>query len=306
MDLQDSSALHVDGGGAWKGANLLQIANDLVAPFGMETQLGDAALGSAYPLGPQTLAELSARVAKPFRRFAIEPGERVAATLKRLADERGLMFVPTPAGGLAITLSGSVKLLRPLRRGVNLPAGWVRRGDWRDRYSDYIVVGHAAGDSFYNGAKAQAGRGEATDDQVERYRPIVIVHDGSSSGDAFEARARWERNRRAGTALEFSGPVETWVHDDAVWQPNRIVPLVHPAIGANDDLLISDVELTYDLERGDQGKLTLVHRGAYDPLQKPAKKKKRTNLRLASAVGAGLNANVTMLILSSSWIKEDS
>lgn len=308
MDLQDCSALHVDGGGAWKGAGLLQIANDLVSPFGQTIRLGDAGLTNARGLGDHqaALVDLSKRVVKPFRRFAIEPGESVAATLKRLADERGVLFTPAPDGQLAVTLAGYTKVLRPLKRGVNLPAGWARRGDWRDRFSDYIVVGHAAGDAFYNGAKAQAGRGEATDEQVERYRPLVIVHDGSSSGDAFEARARWERNKRAGDALEFSGPVESWLHDGVLWQPNRLVDLRHEGIGANDELLVSTVELTFDKDTGDRGKLTLIHRGARDPFLKPAKKKKRTNVKaLVHGVKAGADILATLWAARGTWDKEN-
>lgn len=258
--------------GSWEDAPFSTIAADICAPFLIDAVAGDGSTDAGK------LAEIKKRAAIPFRRAAIHPGDTAGQFLLRLAQERGLTLTAGPNGELVYTIAGARKIRGTLLEGHNIGDGGKRVGDFRDRFSSYRVFGQSAGDKAWHGDNARGGDSTVEDEQVDRYRPMIVVSDGTASGGDFEDRATWERNRRAARSRTATVPLLSWLDPAGdVWQPNRLIDVKWPSMSIEGELLIEAVDLAFDLESGDTGSVRVIHPGAYDPLQSP---KTRRNRRL--------------------------
>lgn len=256
--------------GEWEQSTFPEMAKEICAPFGIEPVAGDGAVG------PVELAEINKRAKIPFRRACIEPGETAFEFLDKLARERGLTLTCTPDGDLAYTVSGARKILGVLEQGRNIGKGGTRREDVRDRFHHYRVYGQSAGDDAWHGEDARGGEGTAEDEAVKRYRPMVIISDGTASDGDFADRATWERNRRAARSRTASIPVLSWLDPEKnLWRPNRLIEVKWPKKRIEGEVLIEGVRLAYDIEDGDVGEVQIVAPGAYDPLQAPKTRRNR-------------------------------
>jgi prophage tail gpP-like protein len=229
-DLVDCSAIHKSG--QWKGRTLAQIARDLCRPFGIKV-----------------IEEVS--VSESFSSFNIQEGETVFECLDRAARMRGVLLMADGLGNLVITRSGREKSGAALEEGVNILRA---RGSFshRERFSNYIVKGHGREDDDNFGETVTGASGEARDDAITRYRPLIVLAE-EGEHTSFRRRAEWERNVRRGRGSRATVTVRGWRRaDGSLWTPNTRVNLKSPLIHADFEVLI--VSCTYTLD--DSGTLT--------------------------------------------------
>lgn len=239
-DLVDCSAMRK--GGQWTGQTMERIAVDLCAPFGIGVR-----------------AEVS--TGKAFATFALQEGESAFEALERMARIRGLLLVSDGAGGLVITRAGTSRVPTALVLGENILSARGSKSQ-RDRYSDYMLKGQAAGTDTWNGKAASQVKATAKDPAVRRYRPMLIVSESQGDSVSLADRAIWEATVRAARATTVAVRVQGWAHAAGLWQPNRIVRVRDSWMRLDDDLLIKDVVLTLD-EMGFTSELSLTRKDAY-------------------------------------------
>lgn len=246
-DLLDCSALWKTG--QWKGRTILQIAQDLCSPFGVPVA-ADVDVGKALPS------------------FALVQGETVFDALERLARIRALLLVSDGKGGLLITRAGVARVGTALVMGENILAA---RGSLtlRDRYSQYVAKGQAAGTDFFNGRPAAQITATAADAAVTRYRPLLVLGENQDVAVGLQQRVQWEANVRAARSVEVDITVQGWAHADGLWRPNTLVAVRDQWLGLDHELLVVAVAMELN-ERGTLATLSLTRPDAFTLLPVPA------------------------------------
>jgi prophage tail gpP-like protein len=115
--------------------------------------------------------------------------------------------------------------------------------------------------------------GRATDPQITRYRPLVIVAEAQSDDGMAQTRADWEMRRRKGEGTKATVTVNGFRQQDGtLWQPNMMVQTDLPWLAVDRELLISEVTYSYD-DGGEKTTLALTLPDAFlpDPKQRKAK-----------------------------------
>lgn len=241
-DLVDASAVHAPG--SWKGASLMDICSALCVPFGIAVTL-------------------EGNQGQPFTAFQIQPGESVAEAMQRLLKQRELVAMPDGQGGIRLAKLARETLSTVLREGVNVLSASVTY-DASERFSEYLVTGQKQGTDKEFG-KACSVRAKVTDDQMERYRPLVLR--ASQQGDAayMRQRARWEMTTRRAEGTSVQVTVQGWRDDSGrLWEPGVLVPVSLPTLGLSQNLLIGEVTWTRD-SGGTTTQLTLKDSAAWQP-----------------------------------------
>lgn len=248
-DIVDASAVHAPG--SWKGASLMDICSALCAPFGVPVTLeGDQG--------------------QPVTAFQIQPGESVAEAVQRLLKQRELVAVPDGKGGLRLAGLAQETLSAVLQEGVNVLSASVTC-DASERFSEYVVTGQKQG-TDQNFGKACSGRATVTDEQITRYRPLVIR--ASQQGDAayMRRRARWEMTTRRAEGTSVQVTVQGWRDSTGrLWEPGVLVPVSLPTLGISQSLLIGEVTWTRD-SGGTTTQLMLKDPAAWQPEPEEAQK----------------------------------
>jgi len=240
-DLVDCSAFHQPD--QWSNLNLLQIANILCAPFGVKVR-------AEVDVGP------------PFDSIKIQQGETVFAALDRLARFRKVLFSPDTGGGVVITRAGRSRATIALAQGANiLSASGVL--DTSQRFSNYIIKGQSVQSATLDGVSESHQETRATDSQVPRYRPLVVM---AEAGASTSERATWEANIRLGRSATAKITVAGWRQTPGgpIWTPNLLVAIKSSWLRMDGDMLIRQVTF----RRGPEGTLTdldIVSPQAFSP-----------------------------------------
>ena len=249
-DLIDCSALHSPG--QWRGQSVETIARLLADPFGVKVR-ADAPVG------------------KPLESFSLQEGETVFEAIDRAARYRGLLVMSDGTGGVLLTRAGLLRAEDDLVLGQNLLQGRATV-DLRDRFDRYVVKGQAPGTDLRNGAVASQAKAQATDPQVGRYRPLLVVADAPDTAAALADRAKWEATVRRAKSTTLVGVVQGFAQRSGeLWAPNRLVKVVAEPLRLNEDLLISSVAFMVSAQ-GCFTELSLTLADAYtlEPIPAPA------------------------------------
>lgn len=240
-DLVDCSAIYKSG--QWSGRTLDQIAADLCAPFGIKV-LRAADVGS------------------PVMVFSLEEGETVFEALERAARMKAVLLVSDGQGNLVLTRASSDAPVATLIEGENILSA-EGEYSWKDRHSQYIVKGQGIGTDDFFGSQVSHQQKEASDTEITRYRPLIVLAEDQGTGANLKQRAQWECNVRRGRSSRATVTVQGWANDGELWRPNTMVTLQSPRLYADLELLIASVAFRLD-EQGSQTELQLVQREAFD------------------------------------------
>ncbi|EAO7539979.1 baseplate protein, partial [Salmonella enterica] len=193
-DLIDCAAVY--SGGQWKNRTLEQIARDLSAPYGVTVrwELSDKESSAAFP------------------GFTLDHSETVYEALVRASRARGVLMTSNAAGELVFSRAASTAT-DELVLGENLLTLDFEE-DFRDRFSEYTVKGYARA----NGAEGDdidaksivSRKGTATDSDVTRYRPMIIIADSKITAKDAQARALREQRRRLAKSITFEAEIDGW------------------------------------------------------------------------------------------------
>ena len=251
-DLVDCSVL--PAGRQWSGRTLLQIAVDLCRPFGIPVK-AEADVGAA------------------FASFTSQHGETSFEALERGARQRGILLVADGKGGLILTRAGTSRCPTALVEGVNILKANANLSQ-RDRHSKYIVRTENPGSDWSTPEQNSGAEATATDPNVKRYRPLIIMGEEPGHGESLAQRARWEANVRIGRGSTATITVQGWHHDGGLWQPNTLVDVKSPMLYLDMSMLITSV--TYRLgEEGTTCDLGISRPEAFELIAMADKKKKK-------------------------------
>lgn len=245
-DLVDCSAIAKSG--EWKGRTILQIAQDLAAPFGI------AVTAEVDP-------------GKPFERSSLQEGETVFEALERAARMRGVLLISDGRGGLVITRAGKGRIATALVQGENIKSARATYS-LRERYSKYICKGQSYGFDTSTPEQNAGSKGEAADNNVARYRPLLIVAEDIADSAGLTTRALWEAAVRMGRSARPEITVQGWRHASGLWRPNVLVPVRSPWLRLDREMLIVGVVSLFD-DNGRRSVLELCRPEGFEILPVP-------------------------------------
>ncbi|EAU8203139.1 phage baseplate assembly protein [Escherichia coli] len=263
-DLIDCAAVY--SGGQWKNRTLEQIARDLCAPYGVTVRW-----------------ELSDKEsAAPFPSFTLDHSETVYEALVRASRARGVLMTSNAAGELVFSRAASTAT-DELVLGENLLTLDFEE-DFRDRFSEYTVKGYARA----NGAEGDdidaksivSRKGTATDSDVTRYRPMIIIADSKITAKDAQARALREQRRRLAKSITFEAEIDGWTRKDGqLWMPNLLVTIDASKYAIKTtELLVSKVTLILNDQDGLKTRVSLAPReGFLVPVESDRKNKGDSN-----------------------------
>lgn len=281
-DLVDCSAVHTPD--QWNGQTLQAIAAILCKPFGI-TVKAETDCGAPFPT------------------VKVQPGETAFAIIERLCRMRAVLPVSDGKGGLVLTAAGyGGRAYSALVEGGNI-LSISRNKNQQDRFSQYVVKGQQSGlaavgggnvevlsaDGAVTSRAAAPASGKATDAGITRYRPLLIVSEGETSGHSPQTRALWEATVRAGRGLRVEVTVQGWRQGDgSLWRPNQFAHVKSPTLGLEDTLLI--VSCAYGCnESGTTTGLSLARPDAFAQLP-PARTEAASGLPAGTEIIGGSNA----------------
>lgn len=240
-DLVDCSAEHATG--EWINLKIDRIAKDICNKFSINLTV-NADVGAPLPF------------------FRIEQGTKAFEALQKICSLRGVMPISDDNGGIVLTRAATEKIKSQLIEGINIEEGSASY-DVTERYSKYVVKAQAddTENIFESGGFDISGT--VTDDNVKRYRPIVIVEGAPIDSGVCQTVAKWELAKARGKSRNYTIKLKNLVQDSGeLWPINKLIHLKSQRLIVNDDLLISNVVNTSD-ETGDFTELTLVPKEAY-------------------------------------------
>ena len=260
-DLIDCAAVY--SGGQWKKRTLEQIARDLCAPYGVTVrwELSDKESSAAFP------------------GFTLDHSETVYEALVRASRARGVLMTSNAAGELVFSRAASTAT-DELVLGENLLTLDFEE-DFRDRFSEYTVKGYARA----NGAEGDdidaksivSRKGTATDSDVTRYRPMIIIADSKITAKDAQARALREQRRRLAKSITFEAEIDGWTRKDGqLWMPNLLVTIDASKYAIKTtELLVSKVTLILNDQDGLKTRVSLAPReGFLVPVESDRKNRK--------------------------------
>lgn len=263
-DLIDCAAVY--SGGQWKNRTLEQIARDLCAPYGVTVrwELSDKESSAVFP------------------GFTLDHSETVYEALVRASRARGVLMTSNAAGELVFSRAASTAT-DELVLGENLLTLDFEE-DFRDRFSEYTVKGYARANGVEGDdidAKSIVSRkGTATDSDVTRYRPMIIIADSKITAKDAQARALREQRRRLAKSITFEAEIDGWTRKDGqLWMPNLLVTIDASKYAIKTtELLVSKVNLILNDQDGLKTRVSLSPReGFLVPVESDRKNKGDSN-----------------------------
>ena len=254
-DMVDCAAVHETG--EWRLLSLIELAQELAEPFGLEVESRHS-----KEQGDDWL-----RLIEPFQRFTLRSGETAWSALERALRTRGFLGF-TEGGRIQIERPGPEKLTTQL---VESSAGNILSATLRDstvdRFSSYTVRSQRAGSDEGWGETVAEIEGTASDTNVARFRPWLDFGEAALTFETAQERASWEASVRAARAKRVEVQVQGWRQAPGLpaWRPNRLVDVHVPSIGLGPvEMLIARVRFERS-ERGSTTTLELRPSGAFNP-----------------------------------------
>lgn len=211
-----------------------------------------------------------------FSSIIVKQGETVFNLLDRHARQRKLLMIVNYEGGLEFVNVGGKRAGTEIRQGVNVLSGSAN-SDKTNRFSEYIVKGQNL-NFLGEPEQSSSPEGKFTDEGVTRFRPYVVVNDGTTDGKTAEDRAQYEANIRAAKSLEAEVEVQGWFKQDGnLWEINEEVFCDVGYLGIRRWMLISKVIFNKN-SSGTTTIISLIRKDAYDFSLKNTKVKKEDDL----------------------------
>lgn len=240
-DLVDCAAT-VDGPYEFAGLGLEEVARRLASPFGVRVR-AETSLGAAWS------------------RFALQPGETAWEAIARGARERAVIVTGDGRGTLLLTRAGEGGDAAGAIRLGGADGNVLRANgsfDVSGRFSTVVVRGQA------EGADRAQGQARATDAEVTRHRPHVVLAEAQGEGVSFQDRAQHEIRVAAGKSRRVRYTVPGWRGaSGALWRPNTRVMVEDAYLDLARELLVSNVTWSLTSEGGTVTELQVCPVDAY-------------------------------------------
>lgn len=271
----------------WTGLPFEHIAVELCQPFGItvETQLETGAGGykAKKPGKGKAPATKAGAGGGKLPRKASNSGETVHRLLEKLAKIQGVLLVSDRRGGLMITRAGlNGRATDMLVLGENLLTIDYERS-FANLFSEITVKGQAHGATSGGQTLADLQRVKASatvkrssaasgatvaNASIERYRPLTIVAEDQADAKRCNDRAEWEAGTREARSKRLTVTVQGWRQSDGtLWEINTLVRMRCPWVREDEDMLVSNIEYSIDMQGGTVCTMTLYTPKAFDVLK---------------------------------------
>lgn len=245
-DLVDCSPTNEPG--QWIGRTLEQIAQAIAEPFGVGVR-NERTPTEAFPL------------------FTIQPGETAWTAIERAARLRATLAYSDGDGSIVLAEPAIRSAEADLIEGGQAANVLRSRVTYsaQNRYSLIRVLGQQTGNDQGWGAAPAHVEGEATDSEITRYRPIVILAEGQTNVEVARARAQWEAITRAARGANLELEVAGWreLPGGPPWSVNSLAYVVLPSWQIRGSMLIRGVSFQRSKSAGQTTTLSLVRKDAY-------------------------------------------
>jgi prophage tail gpP-like protein len=238
---------------SWNGATLLAIANDLCGPLGISVRLVNWDGGKAFP------------------KYALDPGEKILATLEDACRQLGVMMWTDGLGNLMIGRPAKGPHVGALKLGKNIIEA-EGGDDHTDRFRTYRVVGQRAGGDLWDKAE-HAQTGQATDPAIDPRRTLVLAAEGQVDGAASaQQRAEHEARVRKARGNVVTATIKGWrAPNGAILRPGQRMDIDCDRLGAHGTLMLAEVNMTQGTTEGTVSRLKMMPEAAFDVLAEGAK-----------------------------------
>jgi prophage tail gpP-like protein len=207
--------------------------------------------------------------------FKAQQGETAFAFLERIMRLRGLLLSSDVHGNLVVSQIGLKRATSAIHEGFNALSCSFDL-DATNRFSEYIVKGQSAGSEEWEPQQTNEVQEKYTDPEVKRYRPTIIVAEGSVDPSLAGDRAEWEGINRAAKSSSLKVKIRGWKKEDGtLWVPNEIVNFESEYFGFKLDLLISAITYSQSSDGGTESELTLERKDAYQKVNSKIPSKSR-------------------------------
>lgn len=230
-DLVDCSAFFKNS--SWSNLTIKQLAEIFAKPFGVSVKADS-------PVGDK------------FTSFSINKGDTAFQAVEKACRARSLLPTTDGFGNLVLTVSGSKRADDNLVLGINI---LMAEGTFNmeNRFSLYHVFSESNSEPTLGWDVAIDSKGEFSDPDIKRYRPVMLQAESQSTSAECKTRAKWEAMVRKGASRVLRIKVAGWKQTSgALWEINRLTHVKIPQLNVDSDMLISEV----DYQRGDEGTVT--------------------------------------------------
>lgn len=250
-DLVDCSAIHKSG--QWRGATLKQIVSDIATPFGIAVKVApDLDQGEV------------------FKSFSLEDGEKAFEAIDRACRLRAVLCTSTPAGEVLLTDAGTEAAGAAIEEGVNARR-FRATHTWKERFSQITLKAQAPGDDDEFGNSVAHLKATAADAEINRYRPLIVMADHSTSSASLKDRAEWEVKVRMGRGKRGTCTLVGWRTgkdgiDGDLWKPNTTTPITSERMNLDQTMLIVGCAYKLD-EDGASTEITFARPEAFELIE---------------------------------------
>lgn len=200
--------------------------------------------------------------------------ETVFEVLDRECRRAGIFIYPDGKGNLVIQKFGSKRAVSSLVFGENIKKYSIAI-DYTNRYSQYEVKGQTAGYDYYTAQQSSSVYAKATDPNVPRFRPLIIVAESSMTIADAQKRVQWEATVRAAKSVQLQCTVPGWTQEDgSLWDINQIVSISTPKFSG--EMLIKQITYRLDEQSGTVSEFVLVNKDSFIPKEQVPKAGKGT------------------------------
>jgi prophage tail gpP-like protein len=248
-DLVDCSAVHSPG--HWINQTVKQLAEIFAKPFGVPVVC-------------------RADVGAPIASFKLEQGETAFEALDRALKQRELLAMSFGNGGILIDKVGSGTAPEPLEQGKNILSASADF-DLTDRYSEYLVQAQQPGNDKAWGKEAARVHAERKDDEIKRYRPLIVRAESRQDGAGAVQRAAWECTVRAARSVSVTAVVQGFTAAAGkLWEENCMAEVKIPYLGLDQSLVTYKVSYRRDGQGGTTTTMELKDPKGFQPEPKKA------------------------------------
>ena len=272
----------------YSGQNFEFIAVDVCKPFGIyvNTQLQSTENGYSGKIEKKEATTGGSKIP----RQSTETGDTCHEFLKKIAGIQAVLLISDRQGGLLITRSGLAgRATDSLIEGEN-----IKRiqfvNDFSNMFSNITVKGQAHRAKTTHGqtldakesalAKGDVSRAKSNG-AVGRYRPLVMQADQQADAARCQRVAEWEASTREAKSRAVHVTVQGWRQSDGLlWRVNTTTIVQSQSMRLNEEMLISNLTFSLDMQGGSITELTLYPKEAFDllpemPKNEEAKKSER-------------------------------
>lgn len=190
---------------------------------------------------------------------AVQFGESVHEVIERLARLRGFNWHDDADGDAVLSkLAPGSASTAGLEEGVNIKRARAVF-DVSQVSSDLFVVGQAPGNDEASGADVAGQSAKATNSNVQRRRPKVVVLEQPGGKDDMKTRANREMAQVAADTAKANITVYGWLKaDGTLWAPGDVVHVRSPMLLLDREMAVAQVVFSQSDSSGTETTLDLV------------------------------------------------